>query len=54
MTPFIKKNEVKKDWYIINAENIAVGRSAQYVLNIYLDIKKLVTLHYHLKQLSVY
>ena len=28
MTPFIKKKEVKKDWYLINAENAAVGRLA--------------------------
>jgi large subunit ribosomal protein L13 len=31
MTPFIKKNEVKKEWYIINAENAAVGRLASYI-----------------------
>ena len=31
MTPFIKKKEVKKDWYIINAENAAVGRLAAYI-----------------------
>ena len=31
MTPFIKKKEVRKDWYIINAENIAVGRLASYI-----------------------
>ena len=31
MTPFIKKKEIKKDWYIINAENIAVGRLAAYI-----------------------
>ena len=31
MTPFIKKKEVKKDWYIINAENAAVGRLASYI-----------------------
>mgnify|MGYP001387408687 CR=1 FL=1 len=31
MTPFIKKKDVKKDWYIINAENIAVGRLAAYI-----------------------
>tara|TARA_Y100001958_G_C20999516_1_gene383875 strand:+ start:164 stop:622 length:459 start_codon:yes stop_codon:yes gene_type:complete len=34
MTPFIKKNEVKKDWYIINAENIAVGRLAAFISKI--------------------
>ena len=31
MTPFIKKKEVKKDWYIINAKDIAVGRLASYI-----------------------
>ena len=31
MTPFIKKKEIKKDWYLINAENIAVGRLAAYI-----------------------
>ena len=31
MTPFIKKKEVKKDWYIINAQDAAVGRLAAYI-----------------------
>ena len=31
MTPFIKKKEVKKDWYIINAQNAVVGRLAAYI-----------------------
>ncbi len=31
MTPFIKKKDVKKDWYIVNAENAAVGRLAAYI-----------------------
>ncbi len=31
MTPFIKKKEIKKDWYIINAENAAVGRLAAFI-----------------------
>ncbi len=31
MTPFIKKKDVKKDWYLINAENAAVGRLASYI-----------------------
>ena len=31
MTPFIKKKEIKKEWYIINAENVAVGRLAAYI-----------------------
>ena len=31
MTPFIKKKEIKKDWYLINAQNIAVGRLAAFI-----------------------
>ena len=31
MTPFIKKKDVKKDWYLINAENVVVGRLAAYI-----------------------
>ena len=31
MTPFIKKKEIKKDWYIINAQNAAVGRLAAFI-----------------------
>ena len=31
MTPFIKKKEIKKNWYIINAQNLAVGRLAAYI-----------------------
>ena len=31
MTPFIKKKDIKKDWYIINAQNAAVGRLAAYI-----------------------
>ena len=31
MTPFIKKKNIKKDWYIINAQNAAVGRLAAYI-----------------------
>ena len=31
MTPFIKKKEVKKNWYIINAQNAVVGRLASYI-----------------------
>ena len=31
MTPFIKKKEVKKEWYLIDAQNIAVGRLAAYI-----------------------
>ena len=31
MTPFIKKKEIKKNWYLINAENAAVGRLAAFI-----------------------
>ena len=31
MTPFIKKKEIKQDWYLINAENAAVGRLAAFI-----------------------
>ena len=31
MTPFIKKKDIKKNWYIINAQNAAVGRLAAYI-----------------------
>jgi len=31
MTPFIKKKEIKNDWYIISAENAVVGRLAAYI-----------------------
>ena len=30
MTPFIKK-DIKNDWYLINAENVVVGRLAAYI-----------------------
>ncbi len=31
MTPFIKKKDIKKDWYLIDAENVSVGRLASYI-----------------------
>ena len=31
MTPFIKKKDIKQNWYIINAQNVAVGRLAAYI-----------------------
>ena len=30
MTPFIKK-DIQNDWYIVNAENLVVGRLAAYI-----------------------
>jgi len=34
MTPFIKKKDVKKDWYLISAENAPVGRLAAFISKI--------------------
>ena len=31
MTPFIKKKDLKKNWYIINAQNAVVGRLAAFI-----------------------
>ena len=31
MTPFIKKKDIKKDWYIINAQDAVVGRLAAFI-----------------------
>ena len=31
MTPFIKKKDIKKDWYLVDAENAVVGRLAAYI-----------------------
>ena len=31
MTPFIKYKDIKKDWYIINAQNAVVGRLASFI-----------------------
>ena len=31
MTPFIKKKETKKNWYLIDAQDVAVGRLAAYI-----------------------
>ena len=31
MTPFIKKKDIKKDWYLIDADNAVVGRLAAYI-----------------------
>ena len=31
MTPFVKKKDVKNDWYIINAQNVVVGRLAAFI-----------------------
>ncbi len=31
MTPFVKKKDIKKNWYLIDAQNAAVGRLASYI-----------------------
>ena len=31
MTPFIKYKDIKKDWYLINAQDAAVGRLAAFI-----------------------
>ena len=31
MTPFTKKKDLKKNWYLINAQNASVGRLAAYI-----------------------
>ena len=31
MTPFIKKKDIKRDWFVINAENLSVGRLAAFI-----------------------
>ncbi len=31
MTPFIKKKNIKNNWYLVNATDIVVGRLAAYI-----------------------
>ena len=31
MTPFIKKKDIEKNWLLVNAENLVVGRLAAYI-----------------------
>ena len=31
MTPFIKKKNIKNNWYLVNAENLVVGRLAAFI-----------------------
>ena len=40
MTPFIKDKDIKKDWYLINAEDAAVGRLAAYISKVLRGKKK--------------
>ena len=34
MTPFTKKKDLKNNWYLVNADNIIVGRLAAYISKI--------------------
>ncbi len=34
MTPFTKKKDIKNDWYLINAENVVVGRLAAFISSV--------------------
>ena len=34
MTPFAKKKDLQNDWYVINAENLVVGRLAAHISKI--------------------
>ena len=34
MTPFIKKKDIKNNWYLLNADNLIVGRLAVYISKI--------------------
>ena len=47
MTPFIKKKDVKNDWYIINAENAVIGRLAACI-SIFLRGKNKPTYNPHI------
>ena len=47
MTPFIKKKDIKKDWYVINAKDIAVGRLASFI-SIVLRGKNKATINPHM------
>lgn len=34
MTPFTRKKDIKNNWYLINAQNLAVGRLAAFISKI--------------------
>ena len=34
MTPFTKKKDIKKNWYVVSAQNAAVGRLAAFISKI--------------------
>ena len=31
MTPFVKKKEIKNNWYLVDANNLIVGRLAAFI-----------------------
>ena len=47
MTPFIKKKDVKNDWYVINAENAVIGRLAVFI-SVFLRGKNKPTFNPHI------
>ena len=53
MTPFIKKKDIKKDWYLINASNAAVGRLAAYISLVLRGKNKVVSTLFLCKNLQV-
>ena len=52
MTPFIKKKDIKKDWYIINAQNVAVGRLAAFISKV-LRGKNKATYNPHMDNVTI-
>ena len=52
MTPFIKKKDLKKDWYIIDAQNAAVGRLAAYISKVLRGKIKLHIIHIWIMEIS--
>ena len=40
MTPFIKKKDIKNHWYLVNAENLVVGRLAAYLSKVLIGKNK--------------
>ena len=35
MTPFIKKKDIQKDWYVISSQNAVVGRLAAFISKLF-------------------
>ena len=47
MTPFAKKKDLKNNWYLVNAENLVVGRLAAYIEKIKFTGKKFKNKKYY-------